>query len=55
MILTLKDMFTERETTVDNVTAFDAQDNGVRVYTELNGNRDMTTYRFWYVVSVRTR
>ena len=57
MILTLKNTFTDEEITVDNVTAFYALDLDyeVRVYTELNGSRDMTTYRCWYVVGARIR
>lgn len=50
MRLTLKNEFTNETIMVSNVTAFFHEDDGTKVYTELNGSKDMTTYRFWYVV-----
>ena len=54
MRITLKDEFTDKLLTINNVTAFYQEDNGTRVYTDLNGNRDMTTYGCWFVVSTET-
>lgn len=50
MRLTLRNEFTNETIMASNVTAFFQEDDGTTVYTELNGNNDMTTYRFRYVI-----
>lgn len=44
MNLTLVNIYTDEEITVKNVTAYEVKDYGTRVYTEKNGDSDMTTY-----------
>ena len=51
MKLQLQNDFTDEVILVSNVNAFFQETIGTRVYTELNGNKDMTTYKFWFVVS----
>lgn len=51
MNLKLVNIYTDEEITIENVTAYEPNDYGTRVYTELNGNRDMTTYLHFFIPS----
>ena len=46
--LKLINIYTDKEITVENVIAHEVKDYGTRVYIELNGNRDMTTYANYF-------
>lgn len=51
MTITLQDLFTDEITEVKNVTGFTCTDTSVRVYTELNGKKDMNTYKMYMIIS----
>ena len=51
MKLILEDEFTGERITVNNVKGFCLEENETKVYTEVNGNKDMTSYRFWFPVA----
>lgn len=51
MNLKLTNIYTDEEIVVKNVTSYEVRNDGTRVYTELNCNRDMTTYVNFFVPS----
>ena len=55
MEITLKNDFTDETIAIKNVKSFVALDTGTRVFTEANGNKDMTTYGCWYVIKAEEK
>ena len=55
MVITLKNDFTDETIVIKNVKSFSVVENGTRVFTEVNGSKDMTTYRWCYVISAEEK
>ena len=52
MILKIKDDFNVNGIiTISNVTAFYIDDTYIKVYTNKNGKKDFTAYRFYSIIS----
>lgn len=52
MKVKLECMFTGRRIDVKNVYSMASDDFGVKVFTEQNGNKDMTYYSGYFIISV---
>lgn len=52
MKITLECMFTGRRIQIKNVYSITSDDFGVKVFTEQNGNKDMTYYSGYFIISM---
>lgn len=52
MILRIKDDFNINGIiTISNVTAFYVDDTAIKVYTDANGKKDFTSFKFYSIIS----